>query len=358
MAADGNLRDDGAVHKDTKGTKGIALACVLVFGFFLEAPAVSTQSRFVDDAGRDVALPEKVDRVFAAGGPAEVLLHTLAPEKLAGRNRVPEGAAVAFFPPAFRKPTLIRRLPELNDAAADAELLALKPDLYVDYGTVDKDYVAVVEAVQKRTTIPAIIMDGALERIPATYRKLGSAIGTRTRGQELAEATEHLLAKFRSALRMKGSSPRVYLACSNDVIIPCYSDERGGEVLEWLGGTNVAGSSAAAPLRPLTIEEIRKLDPQILVVHGGPEAAARLRANAEWGSIGAVKEGRVFGWPNLPYSWGSRPPSVNRLAGLIWLSAIGSGRPQVEVKDDLRNFFRDFYHHELTDAQFQALVSQ
>jgi iron complex transport system substrate-binding protein len=285
-----------------------------------------------------------------------VLLHTLAPEKLVGRNRVPEGAAVEFFPPEFRKPVLIRRLPERNDPAGDADLRALKPDVYVDYGTVDKDYIAVVDAVQKRTAIPGIILHGALERIPATYRRLGTALGVQTRGEHLAASVERILKQYRNLLRTNAASPRVYLACSNDVVIPCYSDERGGETLEWLGGINVAGSSASAPMRPLTIEEITKFDPQFVIVHGGAEAAARLRSNPEWKTVPAVAQGRVFGWPNLPYSWGSRPPSVNRLAGLIWLSAVASGRSPATKSNDIRSFFKDFYHVELTDAQLETLV--
>jgi iron complex transport system substrate-binding protein len=64
----------------------------------------------------------------------------------------------------------------------------------------------------------------------------------------------------------------------------------------------------------------------------------------------------VLGWPNLPYSWGSRPPSVNRLIGLIWLSAVASGRSPNAVTNDIRGFFRDYYQVELTDAQLRTLL--
>src|SRR5262245_58300767 len=90
------------------------------------------QTRFVDDAQREVQLPSRVSRVFAAGAPAEVLLYTLVPEMLAGRNRLPEGEAVEFFPPAYRNPVFIKQLPEVDNPAADAELLGLKPDVYID----------------------------------------------------------------------------------------------------------------------------------------------------------------------------------------------------------------------------------
>jgi hypothetical protein len=42
-------------------------------------------------------VPGVANRVFAAGAPAEVLLYTLAPDKLVGRNRVPEGEGSNSF---------------------------------------------------------------------------------------------------------------------------------------------------------------------------------------------------------------------------------------------------------------------
>ena len=150
---------------------------ILIVAAAAAATPVLTQTRFTDDAQRTVDLPARVTRVFAAGAPAEVLLYTLAPDLLVGRNRLPEGDAVEFFPPAYRTPTLIRQLPEVDNPAADAELIALKPHLYVDYGTVNADYVASLDAVQKRTGVPGIILDGALTRVPAAYRRLGAALG-------------------------------------------------------------------------------------------------------------------------------------------------------------------------------------
>ena len=135
---------------------------------------MSGQAVFVDDADRRVELPASVARVFAAGAPAEVLLYTLAPEKLAGRNGTPSPAALAFIPPQFREMPQIVNLPERDDPRYDVEMLALDVDVYVDYGTVDADYVDALEAISGRTGIPGVILDGRLTQIPAVYRRLGS----------------------------------------------------------------------------------------------------------------------------------------------------------------------------------------
>lgn len=331
-------------------------AVLVMAGIALATAAIPAQTPFVDDADRSVAVPASVARVFAAGAPAEVLLYTLAPEKLVGRNRVPEGDAIEFFPPAYRTPVLIRRLPEVDEPAADAEFVALKPQLYVDYGTVHADYVAVLDAVRARTGVPGLILNGELSRIPATYRRLGAALGLAQRGEHLANVADQLLQKYRGALSARAAN-RVYLACSADGFQPCLADQSAGEQLAWLGGVNVAGTRAAAPRRALTIDEVVTLAPDVVVVNGPAGSAARLRANPQWQAVAAVKAGRVYEWPALPYSWGARPPSVNRLPGVAWLAYVAAGRSFDDAfRSDVRTLHRELYHLELREAQMERLL--
>jgi iron complex transport system substrate-binding protein len=61
--------------------------------------------------------------------------------------------------------------------------------------------------------------------------------------------------------------------------------------------------------------------------------------------------------PGTPLRLGPRPPSVNRLPGLIWLSYVLRGRSfDAEFDAAIRTFFRDFYHLDLTDQQLRKLV--
>jgi iron complex transport system substrate-binding protein len=185
------------------------------------AGAATSQPAFTDDAGRTVVLPTRVERVFAAGAPAEVLLYTLAPEKLAGRNQIPSPAALEFTPPEYRTPLQIVNLPDRDDPRYDAELRSLDIDVYVDYGTVDDDYVAALEAISRRTGVPGVIFDGRLTHVPAVYRRLGAALGVGARSARLAAEAERLLVKYRN--RLAAPPLRVYLACSQDGLSPCFS---------------------------------------------------------------------------------------------------------------------------------------
>jgi iron complex transport system substrate-binding protein len=75
--------------------------------------------------------------------------------------------------------------------------------------------------------------------------------------------------------------------------------------------------------------------------------------------VEAVAAGRVYQWPAHPFSWGARPPSVNRLPGVVWLAAVAGGRPfDAGLHGEIRRMFKDFYHLELTDAQLVTLLRQ
>src|SRR5262249_20853973 len=82
-------------------------ASTLLFAFALcsiHVESASAQTRFTDDAQRTITLPAHPARVFAAGAPAEVLLYTLVPDMLVGRNHMPPAAALEFMPPTLRSP--------------------------------------------------------------------------------------------------------------------------------------------------------------------------------------------------------------------------------------------------------------
>jgi iron complex transport system substrate-binding protein len=56
------------------------------------APRVVRAAALTDAAGRAIAVPDRVERVFAAGPPASILLYTVAPDLLLGWARSHEPA--------------------------------------------------------------------------------------------------------------------------------------------------------------------------------------------------------------------------------------------------------------------------
>jgi molybdopterin-binding protein len=141
--------------------------------------SLSAQARLVTDAtGRQVAVPDRVERVYPAGPPASVLLYVLAPSAMLGWAHGPGDAAKAFLePPAAA-------LPELGalthgDTVDTAAIGRLHPRLIVDFGTVSPRYAELAAKVQATTGVPYPLLDGRLEKAGAAVAAPAVRLGRR-----------------------------------------------------------------------------------------------------------------------------------------------------------------------------------
>src|SRR5439155_6769439 len=88
-----------------------------------------------DAAGRSIAVPDRVTRVFPAGPPAAILLYTLAPELLLGWPRANRPEECAYMLPEICTRPEVGRITGRGNTANLETVLALKPDLIVDIGS-------------------------------------------------------------------------------------------------------------------------------------------------------------------------------------------------------------------------------
>ena len=59
----------------------------------------------------------------------------------------------------------------------------------------------------------------------------------------------------------------------------------------------------------------------------------------------------------LPFGWFDRPPSANRLIGVKWLASVLYGKgANHNIPRDRREFYRPFYHIDLSDEQLNQLI--
>ena len=76
-----------------------------------------------------------------------------------------------------------------------------------------------------------------------------------------------------------------------------------------------------------------------------------------WQGIDAVQTGRVYLPPTAPFGWIDRPPSLNRMMGLIWMAGLlYPERWQGDLREDTRAFYKLYYHVDLTDDELERLL--
>jgi iron complex transport system substrate-binding protein len=299
-------------------------------------------STVVDATGRSIVVPEHIMRVLPGGPPAAIVLAAVAPDLMLGwTSPVSDDTRALLALEAAKLP----RVPRLTgrDDVTD-KITALKPDLILDYGTIAPRYIELAKAMQQRTGIPTVLLDGSLAEIPRVFRLVGSILHREDRAETLARFAETLLA----LPVVQAAHPRVVYARGADGLTVVAPGTDLAETFTRLGWQLVA-PAGQGPSRQATPDDIRALDPD-LIVFADPAMRATLAQSAAWRSLRAVRDGHAFVAPDLPFGWLDEPPSINRLLGFAWL---GGSDPRTLAA----LFNAVVYGHVLTEPQLEAVVA-
>ncbi|MCF6371143.1 ABC transporter substrate-binding protein [Rhizobium halophilum] len=334
--------------------KFVALAGSLILATCAQANA----RMIVDDGGRDVEIPDTITRVMPAGPPASVLVYVLSPEKLVSWTHELTESDKQMLLPSTRTLPASPKLAVAKDNLDVGALLATRPDVIVDVGTVNNAYISRANEVQERTGIPYILIDGSLRRTSYSLRQLGAILNVSPRAEELARYADSRFADFRDGLAAMGGASRlaVYYGRGPDGLQTPPSASLNGELLDLAGANNVAPVEETEGLLQVTPDQVREWNPSIILA-GSPIFAYQLQHDEKWAKLDAVKNGRVYRVPAGPFGWIESPPSVNRLLGLVWLKCLLYPNVfRVELASEARSFYSLFYHVDLTQAQLDEVL--
>jgi iron complex transport system substrate-binding protein len=191
---------------------------VRAFALGLAALALAAGARasrdFVDDAGRRIALPERIERVYAAGPPASVLVFALAPDKLIGWTRAFRDDEAQWVPRKYAALPELGRLTGRGNTANVEVVLKEKPDVIIDVGSTSATFASLADRVQSQTGIPYVLLDGHLETTPRQLEKIASILGAEARGRELSGYAARILDGLREKIAAipAAKRPDVYYA--------------------------------------------------------------------------------------------------------------------------------------------------
>jgi iron complex transport system substrate-binding protein len=62
--------------------------------------------------------------------------------------------------------------------------------------------------------------------------------------------------------------------------------------------------------------------------------------------------------PAVPFGWIDRPPSLNRIMGLKWLTGLFHlDKFPKNLRETTRAFYRHFYHFDLTESELDTPIA-
>ena len=301
--------------------------------------------------------PAKVERVYAAGPPASLLVFAIAPDKLTGWTRAMRPNEAAFFPEPYGQLPELGRLTGRGNTANVEVVLKAKTDLIVDVGSTGQTYASLARQVQQQTGIPYALLDGRIEATPATLRALGKLMGNEAAAEKLAAWYENELKDVKQRVSRASSHPLAYYGRSPSGLQSGGKGSINLEVLDFLGARNAA-AGARPGLATVSLEQVILWDPEVILTTD-PNFWNSVWTEPRWRAVTAVAAKRVYLSPHLPFGWFDFPPGANRLLGAWWAGKLLYPK---EFDFDLRakvvEFHRLFYHREPSAAQLDALLRE
>ncbi|NMA12710.1 MAG: ABC transporter substrate-binding protein [Chloroflexi bacterium] len=325
---------------------------------------VAETVKIIDMNGREIEIPtpENLEKVYFPSPLAQLMIYTINPDKMAG--------VVSEFSPEQKK-----FMPEVEGLqvfgnfdggkTANAEqILASGAQAYIFMGPMklDDKSSASADELQEKLGIPVIVVDGLFPQRAEAYRFLGKIFGEEERCEEMAKYCEETFKEVQTKVASIPDEARVtlYYAEKPNGLATEPDTSSHAAVFKYAGAKNVANveNTPGSGMTPVTLEQVLAWNPEVIFMgKGSTSPFNEITTNPDWANIDAVKNGRVYEAPNLPFSWIDRPPSSQQYLGLRYVAnMLYPDIFKYDMVKETQKFFKLFYQIEISDEDANALL--
>lgn len=326
----------------------LLLLSILVFPIY-------SSITFTDSLNR-VREFDNIDKVAAAGRPAELMISALSPELLVGKTFNPSEEVLEYFP-YLRDLPLYGKFYGSKSNLNREELILSGADVIIDVGELKKGIEDDLNQLEKETGIPVVYIESYLENTPEAFLKISELIGKTDKAEKLADFARATLEKGKRVNELIDKKKTVYYSTSEDGLFTFPRGSFHTEAIELSGGTNVVPESFQAGGGKISLEELFILDPDVIVLSNerGYENVTR---DPRWENLTAVKNDEVYLIPTLPYSFIDAPPAHNRIIGIDWLTKLlyPELNKDMNIRERIKTFYSLFYDKDLSDSELADIL--
>lgn len=282
---------------------------------------------FTDSLGRTVQIPKDLTRIAPSGAVATMILATIAPEYMVSISATPSSAQYKYLPQDLLTLPTTGQMYGSKSTLNLETLLSCDAQLVIDLGDRKENMEADLDALQKQIGIPVIFLEADVVHMEEMYRTLGSILsGKEARGNELADfaAETVAMAAENSAKVTDAERVRVMYTSGVSGLDTNAEGSTQAQVLSLVGAENaivVPEVSNRGGGNTINLEQLYNFDPDVILFTTGSVYGTAAEDPA-WSQLSAIRGGKYYEIPGMPYNWLSNPPSINMLLGVWWLGNL------------------------------------
>ena len=321
------------------------------------APAAPETRIFTDSVGRTVELPAEIAKVAVSGTMAQIVLFALVPDKLVGIASKWDETAAQYLDARYYDLPVLGQLYGGKGELNLETLLASGAQVVIDVGEAKDGLADDLDRLSAQTGVPFVHIAMTTDTMGDAYRTLGELLGMKAEAEELAAYCERIYARTKEIAASVEKVSLLYCLGDNALSVIARGSYQS-ELIDLLTGNCavVDTPSAKGTGSEVDMEQLLLWDPDVILF--APESIYDTVADDPvWQRLTAIREERYYEVPFGPYNFMGFPPSVQRLAGMLWLPKLLYGdAADYDLQSELTEFYARFYHCTLNDAQYHALM--
>lgn len=260
------------------------IVLLVITGFSLTVTEQSAAGTVTDQLGRQVNIPDKLQRVVALAPSITEIIFALGQE-----HRLKGVTVYSDFPPEAAK------LPKVGSYVhLDLErIVALKPDLCIAIKDGNpREVVQLLESLK----IPVYAVDPRnLSTIMNTIIEIGKLLDANEKANILVRNMRSRIQRVESLVEKASYRPRVFYQIGISPVVSAGTNTFIHELIVLAGGTNLA--EGPIPYPRFSREQVLVLSPEVFIITSMARAAVFEQVKNEWNrwpSLPAVRNNRIF----------------------------------------------------------------
>ncbi|WP_282961971.1 ABC transporter substrate-binding protein [Proteus terrae] len=310
--------------------------CLLGIGLLSLSSFSYADRQIVDQIGRTVTIPDKVERtVVLQHQTLNLLVQLDATDKVVGvmsNWKQQLGDGYAQLAPSLEK------TPKVGDLTSfDAEsLVKLQPQVVFVTNYAPKEMINKISALgipvvaislRKEVNDDKSTLNPTLQNEEQAYNEglkegillIGNIVNKSENAQALVNDTFKQREQVSQRLQNVPKEQRVRAYMANPDLTTYGSGKYTGLMMEHAGAFNVATSTVKG-YKQVSLEQVIAWDPEVIFIQDRyPQVVDEIKQDARWQVISAVKNNRIYLMPEYAKAWGYPMPEAMAI-GELWMA--------------------------------------
>lgn len=341
--------------------KALLQHCLLGIGLLSLSSFSYADRQIVDQIGRTVTIPDKVERtVVLQHQTLNLLVQLDATDKVVGvmsNWKQQLGDGYAQLAPSLEK------TPKVGDLTSfDAEsLVKLQPQVVFVTNYAPKEMIDKISALgipvvaislRKEVNDDKSTLNPTLQNEEQAYNKglkegillIGDIVNKSENAQALVNDTFKQREQVSQRLQDIPKEQRVRAYMANPDLTTYGSGKYTGLMMEHAGAFNVAASTVKG-YKQVSLEQVIAWDPEVIFIQDRyPQVVDEIKQDTRWQVIRAVKNNRIYLMPEYAKAWGYPMPEAMAI-GELWMAKklYPEKFSDIDIQKAANDWYQKFY---------------